>query len=39
MKREAGIEDNLIRFSVGLEEPAALVADIDGALKGIIDNG
>lgn len=39
MKREAGIEDNLIRFSVGLEDPAALVADIEGALKGIMDNG
>jgi O-acetylhomoserine (thiol)-lyase len=35
MKRLAGIEDNLIRFSVGLEEPQELVSDMENALKTI----
>jgi O-acetylhomoserine (thiol)-lyase len=35
MKRLAGIDDNLIRFSVGLEDPQLLADDIENALKTI----
>jgi cystathionine beta-lyase len=29
-----GITDNLLRLSVGIEDPDDLIADIDGALSG-----
>jgi O-acetylhomoserine (thiol)-lyase len=35
MKRLAGIKDNLIRFSVGVEEPQDLAHDIENALKAL----
>ncbi len=35
MKREAGIEDNLVRLSVGLEDVEDLRADIEAALEAL----
>ena len=35
MKRAAGIEDTLVRFSAGLEDMRDLMADIDGALDAL----
>ncbi|HSO18116.1 MAG TPA: aminotransferase class I/II-fold pyridoxal phosphate-dependent enzyme [Desulfosarcina sp.] len=34
-RRAAGIDDGLIRFSVGLENPGDIVADLDQALAGL----
>ena len=31
-RRAAGIDDGLIRFSVGLEDPEDIIADLDQAL-------
>jgi cystathionine beta-lyase/cystathionine gamma-synthase len=31
-RTEAGIDDGLIRFSVGLENPEDIIADLDQAL-------
>jgi cystathionine gamma-synthase len=32
-RRRAGITDSVIRLSVGIEDPADLVADLDAALR------
>lgn len=32
-RRAAGIEDGLIRFSVGLENPTDIIADLEQALS------
>jgi cystathionine beta-lyase/cystathionine gamma-synthase len=34
-RRSAGIDDGLIRFSVGLENPEDIIADLDQALAGV----
>ena len=34
-RRAAGIEDGLIRFSVGLENPEDIIADLEQALAGV----
>nr|CAI5852606.1 unnamed protein product [Callosobruchus analis] len=33
LKKKCGISDNLVRISVGLEDPEDLIADLDQALK------
>jgi methionine-gamma-lyase len=33
--RQAGIEEGLIRISVGLEHPDDLIADLDAAFRGV----
>jgi cystathionine beta-lyase/cystathionine gamma-synthase len=33
-RRERGIQDNVVRFSAGLEDPADIIADFDQALSG-----
>lgn len=37
-RRAAGIGDGLLRMSVGLERPADLIADLEGALDGAADD-
>jgi len=37
-RTEAGIDDGLIRFSVGLENPEDIIADLDQALSKIADS-
>lgn len=34
-RREAGIEDNLVRYAVGIEDAEDIIADLEQALKGI----
>jgi cystathionine beta-lyase/cystathionine gamma-synthase len=34
-RRERGIDDNVVRFSAGLEDPADLIADFDQALSSL----
>jgi cystathionine beta-lyase/cystathionine gamma-synthase len=33
MRLQAGVNDRLIRLSVGIEDPDDLIADLDGALN------
>jgi cystathionine beta-lyase/cystathionine gamma-synthase len=35
VRAELGINDGLVRLSVGIEDPRDLIADLDGALAGI----
>ena len=35
IRKELGIHDNLVRLSVGIEDPEDLIADIDQALQAI----
>ena len=37
-RKSQGIADGLIRFSVGIEEPEDLIADIEQALKSVRSN-
>ena len=37
-RAKQGIKDGLLRFSVGIEEPEDLIADIEQALKAISEN-
>jgi len=37
-RTEAGIDDGLIRFSVGLENPEDIIADLEQALSKIADS-
>ncbi|MFT6197377.1 MAG: cystathionine beta-lyase, partial [Nonlabens sp.] len=32
-REEQGISDGLLRFSVGIEEPSILIADLENAMK------
>jgi cystathionine gamma-synthase len=34
-RRRAGIGDGLVRLSIGIEDPADLIADLDRALAGL----
>ncbi|MEM9292033.1 MAG: PLP-dependent transferase [Acidobacteriota bacterium] len=37
-QQDAGIDPGGIRLSIGLEEPADILRDLDGALRGALDN-
>jgi cystathionine gamma-synthase/methionine-gamma-lyase len=38
-RHERGIDDNVVRFSAGLEDPADLIADFDQALAALSSGG
>jgi cystathionine gamma-synthase len=38
-REKLGIEDNLVRFAVGLEDPDDLIADLQGALASVLAKG
>ncbi|WP_440988528.1 O-acetylhomoserine aminocarboxypropyltransferase/cysteine synthase family protein [Haloarchaeobius baliensis] len=38
-QRDAGVTPDLLRFSVGIEDPADLLADVEGAIAAATDSG